>query len=114
MTPPHSYPGKLAKFLYERYKHFNLHGLKHIIVAGKVRRQHKGSMGSVQYSYFSLFVRLLVIREDDLIVTGEPFALWVIESGKDISEELPLVKAGLPVIFTDNQKPYKQRKDKDC
>ena len=48
--------------------------------------------------------------EDRLIVTGEPFALWVIESAKDISEEFPLPKAGLPVIFTDNQKPYKQRK----
>lgn len=48
--------------------------------------------------------------EDQLIVTGEPFALWVIESEKDISSELPLLKAGLPVVFTDNQKPYKQRK----
>lgn len=48
--------------------------------------------------------------QDRLIVTGEPFALWVIESEKDISEELPLAKAGLPAIFTDNQKPYKQRK----
>ena len=48
--------------------------------------------------------------QDDLIVTGEPFALWVIESAKDISEELPLPRAGLPVIYTDNQKPYKQRK----
>lgn len=47
---------------------------------------------------------------DELIVTGEPFALWVIESGRDISRELPLPAAGLPVIFTDNQKPYKQRK----
>ncbi|MDO4463619.1 MAG: tagaturonate reductase [Bacillota bacterium] len=47
---------------------------------------------------------------DELIVTGEPFALWVIESEKDIREEFPLDKAGLPVIFTDNQKPYKQRK----
>lgn len=47
---------------------------------------------------------------DELIVTGEPFALWVIESQKDISGELPFEKAGLPVIFTDNQKPYKQRK----
>lgn len=36
--------------------------------------------------------------------------MWVIESAKDISEEFPLPKAGLPVIFTDNQKPYKQRK----
>lgn len=48
--------------------------------------------------------------EDHIMVTGEPFALWVIESEKDISRELPLPDAGLPVIFTDNQKPYKQRK----
>ena len=47
---------------------------------------------------------------DRTMVTGEPFALWVIESEKDISKELPLPDAGLPVIFTDNQKPYKQRK----
>ncbi|MDD5897988.1 MAG: tagaturonate reductase [Clostridia bacterium] len=48
--------------------------------------------------------------EDRLLVTGEPFALWVIESEKDLSAELPLPQCGLPVIFTDNQKPYKQRK----
>lgn len=48
--------------------------------------------------------------EDRILVTGEPFALWVIESDRDISRELPLPEAGLPVIFTDNQKPYKQRK----
>lgn len=47
---------------------------------------------------------------DDLIVTGEPFALWVIETPKDISNELPLPKAGLPVIYTDDHHPYKQRK----
>ena len=48
--------------------------------------------------------------EDRLLVTGEPFALWVIESEKDISADLPLPQCDLPVIFTDNQKPYKQRK----
>ena len=48
--------------------------------------------------------------EDRIMVTGEPFALWVIESAKDISKEFDLPGAGLPVIFTDNQKPYKQRK----
>lgn len=47
---------------------------------------------------------------DRIMVTGEPFALWVIESAKDISGELPLPDAGLPVLYTDNQKPYKQRK----
>jgi len=48
--------------------------------------------------------------EDRLLVTGEPFALWVIESPKDLSDELPLPACGLPVIYTNNQKPYKQRK----
>ncbi len=48
--------------------------------------------------------------EDRTLVTAEPFGLWVIESDKDISSELPLPACGLPVIYTDNQKPYKQRK----
>ena len=48
--------------------------------------------------------------EDRILVTAEPFGLWVIESEKDISKELPLPECGLPVIYTDNQKPYKQRK----
>lgn len=48
--------------------------------------------------------------EDNLVDVGEPFGLWVIESDKDISAELPLDKAGLPVVFTDNQKPYRERK----
>lgn len=48
--------------------------------------------------------------EDRLLVTAEPFGLWVIESRKDIGAELPLPECGLPVVFTDNQKPYKQRK----
>ncbi len=48
--------------------------------------------------------------EDNLLDVGEPFALWVIESDKDISDELPLAKIGLPVVFTDNQKPYRERK----
>ena len=48
--------------------------------------------------------------EDQLLDTAEPFGLWVIESPRDLSGELPLPACGLPVIFTDNQKPYKQRK----
>ena len=47
---------------------------------------------------------------DELIDVGEPFALWVIESDKDISSEIPLDKAGLPVVFTNDQKPYRERK----
>ncbi|MCL1941829.1 MAG: hypothetical protein FWG09_07785, partial [Synergistaceae bacterium] len=53
--------------------------------------------------------------EDKLIVTGEPFALWVIECEspelvKKVGREFPLDKAGLPVIFTDNLQPYRERK----
>jgi tagaturonate reductase len=49
---------------------------------------------------------------DKAMVTGEPFALWVIqhESPEKIAAEFPLDKAGLPVIFTDNLKPYRERK----
>lgn len=48
--------------------------------------------------------------EDQLLDVGEPFGLWVIESEKEIRDEFPLDKAGLPVVFTDNQKPYRERK----
>lgn len=48
--------------------------------------------------------------EDHIMVTGEPFVLWVIESEKDISGEFDLPGAGLPVIFTKDHHPYKQRK----
>lgn len=48
--------------------------------------------------------------EDKLFVVGEPFALWVIESEKDLSEVLPFKNSNLPVVFTDDLKPYKKRK----
>lgn len=48
--------------------------------------------------------------EDHLLVIGEPYALWVIEGPEDLRARLPLPEAGLPVIFTQNHKPYKQRK----
>ncbi len=48
--------------------------------------------------------------EDRLLAVCEPFALWVIESPKDISARLPLDKAGLPVVFTKDQRPFRERK----
>ena len=48
--------------------------------------------------------------EDKLVDIGEPFALWVIESEKDISGEFPLDQIGLPVVFTRDYKPYRERK----
>ncbi len=47
---------------------------------------------------------------DELLDVAEPFGLWVIESDRDISARLPLDKAGLPVVFTGDQRPYRERK----
>ena len=146
MNPPKSYPGKLTKFLYERYKHFNgaadkglvmlpveliddngIHLKECVLKLAKLWNLEEGFTAWLNDA--CVFTSTLVDRivtgyprdeaeelckefgyQDNLIVTGEPFALWVIESAKDISKEFPLPDAGLPVIFTDNQKPYKQRK----
>lgn len=146
LTPPQSFPGKLTKFLHERWKHFHGDPSKGLIMLpveliddnGIALRRCVGQLCDLWQleadfkawlDTACVFTSTLVDRiitgyprdedqalwrewgyEDRLIVTGEPFALWVIESAKDISADLPLPAAGLPVIFTDNQKPYKQRK----
>ncbi|MCU1446145.1 tagaturonate reductase [Cryobacterium sp.] len=48
--------------------------------------------------------------EDRLIVTAEPFLLWVIEGPSELTETLPLAKAGLNVTVTDDMTPYRERK----
>lgn len=146
LMPPNTFPGKLTKFLYTRFKHFNGDKEKGLVMLPVELIDDNGIMlKNCVMKFIALwnlgadfkewveeacvFTSTLVDRiitgypreeaesiweslgyEDRILVTGEPFALWVIESEKDISDELPLPKAGLPVIFTDNQKPYKQRK----
>ncbi len=48
--------------------------------------------------------------KDPLIVAAEPFLLWVIEGPASLAEELPLHKAGLDVVWTDDLQPYRTRK----
>jgi len=48
--------------------------------------------------------------DDGMYAVAEPFGLWVIEPERDISQEFPLDLAGLPVVFTDDQRPYRERK----
>jgi tagaturonate reductase len=48
--------------------------------------------------------------EDELVVEGEWFHLWVIEGPRWIEEVLPLKKAGFNVIFTNDLSPYRVRK----
>ena len=48
--------------------------------------------------------------EDRLLVQAEPYLLWVIEGPQSLTETLPLAKAGLNVIVTDDLTPYRERK----
>ena len=143
---PRTYPGKLTKFLYERYKKFAGAEDKGLIILPVELIENNG--GKLKECVISLskiwnlpedfivwinecnaFCSTLVDRivtgyprgyadkvceqlgyDDKLVDIGEPFALWVIESEKDIRSELPLDTIGLPVVFTDNQKPYRERK----
>ncbi len=145
-TPPRTYPGKLTKFLYERYQYFQGAEDKGLIILPveliddngiylKEYIQKLAVLWKLEEGFLDWVNRACVVTstlvdrivtgyprdeaeeiwrelgyQDRMLVTGEPFALWVIESEKDISRELPLPQAGLPVVFTDNQKPYKQRK----
>lgn len=144
--PPKTFPGKLTKFLYERFETFHGDRSKGLVMLPVELIDDNGIMLKKCVMQFidlwnlgeefknwveeaCIFTSTLVDRiitgyprdkeaeeweklgyVDQLMVTGEPFALWVIESSKDISKEFPLPDAGLPVLFTDNQKPYKQRK----
>lgn len=146
LCPPNSYPGKLTKFLYTRFKEFNGDAKKGLVmlpveliddnglhlrecVLKQIKNWNLPDEFKAWVENACTFTSTLVDRivtgypkdeaealceefgyQDDNIVTGEPFALWVIESDKDISDELPLPKAGLPVIFTKDHHPYKQRK----
>lgn len=47
---------------------------------------------------------------DELMVAGEAFHCWVIESPRPLADELPLVEAGLDVIWTADMTPYRERK----
>lgn len=47
--------------------------------------------------------------EDAVMVTAEPFMLWVIE-GSGVAEKLPLQEAGLNVIVTEDMTPYREQK----
>jgi len=146
LCPPTSYPGKLCKFLYERYEAFNGDMSKGLVmlpveliddngihlkecVLKQIENWGLGDDFKNWVENACVFCATLVDRivtgyprgeedklwsewgyKDELMVTGEPFALWVIECPKDISGELPLDKAGLPVIYTKDHHPYKQRK----
>jgi len=48
--------------------------------------------------------------QDDMVVVGEQFHLWVIEGPQWIREEFPVHQAGLNTLFVDDMTPYRTRK----
>jgi tagaturonate reductase len=48
--------------------------------------------------------------QDDLVVVGEQFHLWVIEGPQWIRDEFPAHLAGLNTLFVDDMTPYRTRK----
>lgn len=148
LEPPKSYPGKLTKFLYERYKAFQGDERRGVILLpvelieanGRklkecvLRLSHLWNLEEGFRAWTErccVFCSTLVDRivtgypkdeaealerelgyEDRLLDTAEPFALWVIESDRPelVEKEFPLDRAGLPVVFTKDQTPYRERK----
>jgi len=47
---------------------------------------------------------------DELLCTAEPYHLWAIEAEPDMEALLPLRQAGLNVYWTDDLRPFQQRK----
>jgi tagaturonate reductase len=48
--------------------------------------------------------------DDQLVVTAEPFHLWVIEGPEHVKQFLPADQTDLQVIFTNDLTPYRSRK----
>lgn len=48
--------------------------------------------------------------EDQLMVTAEPFFLWVIEGDEQLKAKLPFHKTGLDVKIVSDMQPYRTRK----
>jgi len=148
LEPPASYPGKLTKLLYLRWKKFSGAADKGLILLPVELIDNNGvklrecvlalaKLWKLEEDFVrwveecNIFCSTLVDRivtgnprdelealcekagyTDVLMDIGEPFGLWVIASDKIdiVKKELPLDQAGMPVVFTDNIKPYRERK----
>ncbi|WEG13682.1 tagaturonate reductase [Pullulanibacillus sp. KACC 23026] len=144
--PQKSYPGKLAAFLYYRFKAFGGDKDKGFIIIPCELVENGGKkLKEIVIQFAELwnlgedfirwvqeantFCSSLVDRivsgypketseemtqelgyQDDFLVVGEPFHLWVIEGPQWIREEFPAHMAGLNTLFVDDLTPYRTRK----
>lgn len=138
--PASSFPGKLTQLLYARFQAglpgFVMLACELIDNNGKalqscvLRYAQQWKLGEAFYEWVireNNFCSTLVDRivtgypkaeaaalcqelgwEDRLLDTAEPYHLWVIEG--DCEAELPLRRAGVNVVWTNDVSPYKKRK----
>ena len=135
--PPVSFPAKLTRVLYERYKA----GQKGIVMLSceLIDNNGKELLKCVNRYIddwkldgdFRIFCSTLVDRivpgrirdnaevarlaeingyDDPLTDVGEVFGIWVIEGPEGLEDRLPFKKAGVPVIVVPDVTPYKKRK----
>lgn len=135
-TPAMSFPGKLTQLLHHRFR-LKLNGF--IILPCELIDNNGDELKKCVIEYAKLwnlgndfihwiknenkFCNTLVDRivtgypddelkkrfpDDKLLDTAEIYHLWVIEG--DSESELPLKKAGINIIWTDNVSPYKKMK----
>lgn len=67
------------------------------IVPGFPKKDIDNIKGTLQYN-------------DNMVVQGEIFHLWVIEAPESVAQEFPANKAGLNVLFVPSEVPYHERK----
>ena len=137
-APQKSFPAKVTAFLYRRFQK-NLPGLVFLpceliekngttlreIVLRYASEWALGDAFSLWVEKENIFCNTLVDRivtgypkdedlpdyaEDGMLDTSELFHLWVIEGYMGLFEELPLDRAGLNVILTEDITPYRTRK----
>ena len=124
-VPAGSYPGNLTQFMYRRFQKFGQEAGKGFIILsceliednGKelekcvLKYAKQWNLGEDFINWIkaeNIFCSTLV----DRIVTGYPRneAAAICEGPQSIKDEFPVDKANLPILITDNHKPYKQRK----
>ncbi|MDC7226827.1 MAG: tagaturonate reductase [Spirochaetales bacterium] len=144
--PPGTYPAKLTRFLFERYKAFDGADNKGFILLPCELIDYNGDkLKEIVLKYCKLwslsaefadwietcniFCSTLVDRivtgrpsdeyteiqnelgyEDNFIVTGEFFHLFVIQGPDVVAQELMIEDSGLNIKIVDDLKPYKVRK----
>ena len=120
-VPPNSFPAKLTRVLYERYKACNNYAKDWNLDAAFIDWMNNAN------TFCSTLVDRIVpgrIRDpkelaaleeangyhDQALDVGEVFGVWVIEGPAGLEDKLPFKKAGVNVMVVPDVTPYKKRK----